>query len=90
MTVEHLTPELARQIGLDSNERGVVVTDVDPDGLAARVGIRPGDLIVSIAGKSIQSLADFRDATRDFEAQAGIRMQVLRDGARRFVVLRSR
>jgi serine protease Do len=90
MTVQDLTPELARQLNIDRETEGVVVTDVQPGGLAVRGGIRPGDFIVAIGGRSIQSAGDFRDALRDSDPETGIRMQVERDGARRFVFLRSR
>jgi serine protease Do len=90
MNVETLTPEVARELGYDRDTRGVVVTQVDPSGLAARVGIRPGDMVVSVGGTPIQSLADFRQALQDRDVEAGIRMQIQRDGVRRFVYLKSR
>ena len=90
MTVENLTPELARQLGLRREDRGVVVTNVDPSSMAARDGIRPGDLIVAIGTKPIESVADFREATRGDALKNGVRVQVQREGVRRFVYLRSR
>lgn len=43
-----LTPEIAQQLNLDANEKGVVVTGVQPGSPAARAGIRPGALIKEI------------------------------------------
>jgi serine protease Do len=90
LTVEPLTSQLAERLGVEDSEGGVVVTAVDPTGLAARAGVRPGDIIVSIGGKPIRSLADFRETTDDLDSRAGIRMQVMREGIRQFVFLRSR
>ena len=45
MTVQPLTPEVARELGLSRGKEGVVVRDVDPDGTAAAAGIQPGDVI---------------------------------------------
>jgi serine protease Do len=90
MRVEELTPALAQQLGVEGDARGVVVTKVDRSGLAARAGIRPGDMIVAFGDKTITSLADFRDALRDNDPALGVRMQVQRDGVRRFVFLRGR
>jgi hypothetical protein len=38
----------------------------------------------------VGSVADFREAMGDHDPDAGIRMQIKRDGVRRFVFLRSR
>ncbi|WP_252511104.1 Do family serine endopeptidase [Phreatobacter aquaticus] len=37
---------------------GVVVTDVDPSGPAGQRGIRPGDVIIDVAGRPVSSVAD--------------------------------
>ena len=91
MTVNtQLSAEIARQLGYDIDASGVVVTAVDPTSLAARAGIRSGDMLVAIGGADIESVSDFREAMRDHDPESGIRMQILRDGVRRFVFLRSR
>ncbi|MEX6505603.1 Do family serine endopeptidase [Jiella sp. M17.18] len=41
---------------------GVVITDVDPDSAAADKGMRPGDTIVAVNGKSVASQDDVRQA----------------------------
>jgi serine protease Do len=41
---------------------GVVVTNVDPSGVAADRGFKEGDVILDVAGKSVASPADIRDA----------------------------
>ncbi len=47
MTLQKLTPELAQQLGYE-NAKGVVVTAVESGSLAARAGIRRGDLIEEV------------------------------------------
>ncbi|MCE9547407.1 MAG: PDZ domain-containing protein, partial [Planctomycetia bacterium] len=61
----------------------------EPAGLAYRAGLREHDVIVSVGGKSIGSLNDFQAATGDKELSRGVRLQVVREGMRRFVVIRS-
>ncbi len=46
--MQPLTPDLARQLRLGANERGLVVGAVDPNSDAGQKGIRPGDVILSI------------------------------------------
>ena len=48
MSLQTLTPDLARRAGLTGDVRGVVVTELDPNSDAAAKGLRPGDVIVSI------------------------------------------
>lgn len=47
---------------------GVVVADIDPNGLAAQRGMRPGDIIFEVAGRPVNSIADIRDALRQARA----------------------
>jgi serine protease Do len=42
--------------------RGVVVSDVNPDGPAAKRGIRTGDVILDVSGKSVNTPAEVRTA----------------------------
>ncbi len=48
ITLNNVTPEIARQFELPPNVRGAVVTDIDPDSPAARV-LQPGDVILEVA-----------------------------------------
>lgn len=89
MTVRNLTPELAARFGLKADVRGALVASVSPDGSAAAAGIRPGDLVVSINSHAVENAADFRRVMKDVDPSEGIRMQLMRDGVRRFVFLKS-
>ncbi len=48
LSLQTLTPELARRGGLTGDVRGVVVTGLDPNSDAAQKGLRAGDIIVSV------------------------------------------
>ena len=50
-----LSPELAETFGVKATQ-GVIVTGVLQDGPGAQAGIRPGDVIVRVAGKDIGSV----------------------------------
>ena len=49
--------------------KGVVVTNVDPDGPAAERGFKSGDVILEVAGKSVTSVADLRKALTDAKGE---------------------
>jgi serine protease Do len=57
--------------------KGVVVTDVDPDGPAAERGFKTGDVILEVGGKAVGSPDDVRKALAE-----------ARDGGKRTVLMR--
>jgi S1-C subfamily serine protease len=77
-------------LGYSESEQGVVVTEVEPNGLAARVGIRPRNLIVAVGDTEVSDIADFREAMAKADLSKGVRLQINSDGARRFVFLKTR
>src|SRR2546425_3821876 len=54
-----VTPQLATAYDLPV-ERGVLVVRLDPKGPAARAGMKPGDIIVAIAGQPVKNLSELR------------------------------
>ena len=56
MTIGPLTSDDASQIGVPSGTHGVLVTDVDPDGVAASNDIERGDVIVKVNGHAVTSV----------------------------------
>jgi serine protease Do len=90
MSVQTLTPDAARQYGFDTDDKGVLVTEVEPGSAAASVGVRPGDLIVAVGGKPVKDVTDFRSVLRGEDLEKGVRMRVMRDGVRRFVFVKAR
>jgi Do/DeqQ family serine protease len=62
MSVAPMTPKVAAEMDLPSTETGVVVTDVDPSGVAAEVGFRPGDVVKKVNGREVKSVADLKEA----------------------------
>ena len=54
LTVEPLTPQRAKQMGLE-DESGLLVTRVDPNGPAADAGVRGGDVIQQVDGRPVSS-----------------------------------
>ncbi len=58
-----------------AGDKGLVITGVDPDGPAAEHGLKTGDVILEVGGKSISSVADLRSALS--EAKSGGKHDVL-------------
>ena len=88
MTVEPLTPELARELQLTRRTEGVVVREIDPDGAAATAGLEPGDVIAKVNGQPVKTTAELRAAL----TKAGDRpalLLVARKSAELFLTLRN-
>jgi serine protease Do len=54
VTVQDLTPELAKSLNVPAS-RGAVVSDVNPDTPAAKAGLKPEDVVVAVDGNSVDS-----------------------------------
>ena len=89
VTVQTLTPDIARQLGTNEEEQGVVVTKVDPGSLAARAGIRPRDVILAVGNSRVRNVAAFNEAMSQHDLAEGVRILVNTEGFQRFVFLRS-
>lgn len=61
-TLSELTDALRRQYRLGEDAEGVLVARVESAGLAAKNGLRPGDLIQRIGNKPVTSVADVESA----------------------------
>ena len=62
LSLQPITPKIAKQLGIDADVDGLVVADVDPAGPAAEAGITRGDVILEINRKPVKSVADVKSA----------------------------
>ncbi|MDB6025758.1 MAG: hypothetical protein JWM68_1981 [Verrucomicrobiales bacterium] len=87
LTVKSLTSELADQFNVDV-DKGVIVTAVDPDSVAERKGIRPGDVITEVNRQPVTNLKTFREALKSVDQKRGVIINFLSKGTSRFTVLK--
>ena len=86
--VGDLTPEMARQLDLPNNVRGVVVTNVDPDSGVAE--LQKGDVIEEINQQPIVSVSDYNKIAASVDPSQPQILSVCRHRMRSFLVLRPR
>jgi serine protease Do len=55
VSVGDLTPDLTQAFGFQPGAKGALVQNVVPRGPAAKAGLEPGDLIVALNGKPVES-----------------------------------
>jgi Do/DeqQ family serine protease len=85
--VAPLTPEVASQLRLPANTKGMVVQNVDPDGRAADAGIQRGDVIQEVNRQAVTSVEELRTAVRRNSDKPTL-LLINREGADIFVTVK--
>jgi Do/DeqQ family serine protease len=80
-----VTPEIAEQLGVGKDTRGVVVTDVKPDSPASRAGLKRSDVILALDGKPVESLEDLRLLISETPPGTQVAIRFVRDGKEKTV-----
>lgn len=88
ITVMDLTKEIARQLGLGANERGVVVVKVEQGSGADDAGLKKGDVIQEIDKKKVAGLGDFNKITSSIEPGDTTLLFVNRGGRRFYITIK--
>jgi len=79
VSIQELTPELARSFGLKDAE-GVLVSSVSPGDPAEKAGLKAGDVITSFDGKRISDLSDLPRTVATTAPGQTVEIKILRDG----------
>jgi serine protease Do len=88
--VNDLTPALADRFGFKEGVKGVVITEVEPSGLAAQAGLRTGMLITKVDRQPVTTAAKLRDLVTADALKKGLLLQVQSvQGGTNFVVIKS-
>ncbi len=74
---QNLTPEIAESLQIGSRS-GVLITGVLQDGPASKGGLRPGDVVVSVAGQPVASVTQLLDAVANLEPGQPAQVAALR------------
>ncbi len=62
LTLQPLTPQVAKELGLTNENEGVIVTAVDESGAGAEAGISKGDVILEVNRKAVNSVESVQAA----------------------------
>ncbi len=79
VTIQPLSPELAKSFGLTQQD-GALVSDVAENSPAAQVGLRHGDVIVEYDGHKIGRTTDLSRMVAETPVGKKVAMKVMRDG----------
>lgn len=89
MTVQNLTKELAKSLGVEE-ESGVIVTEVQPGSPAAMSEIREGDFIKEVNRKKINNVTEFKKALNEADKEKGVLMLIKRGEFSRYVIIKTK
>jgi serine protease Do len=87
VTIQDVNAQLAESFGLD-RPRGALVSSVDKDGPAAKAGVAPGDVILSVGGHPIERYGELSGAIAAMKPGADATLELWRGGKAQNVSVR--
>jgi serine protease Do len=85
--IQDIDPDLAKALDVTAH-RGVLVSEVAPNGPAERAGIRQGDVILSVEGAPTTSTGRLRNAIASAGADRSVKLEVMRAGKKQEVTVK--
>jgi serine protease Do len=90
VAIADLTPEIAQELKVPANTKGVVVGDVEEGSGAAEAGVQIGDIVQEIDRKPVRSIDEFRSLVTNHKGDNPILLTVNREGHTVFVAVQPR
>jgi len=88
LQVQELTKDVAERLHLPVG-KGVVVTDVEDNSIAAAQDIQREDVITEVDGKPVANVQSFREALNKADPKRGVLLYLDRKGSKTFAVLKA-
>lgn len=80
VTIQAITPELAKSFGMEPDANGVIVSDIFPDSPAAKSELKRGDVIIEYNGKPVDETFDLTLMVARTGVGKTAKLKVLRNG----------
>jgi Do/DeqQ family serine protease len=81
VSTDSITTEMAESFGLKADQKGVIITDLNPaDGPAAKAGLKREDIIIAVNDKPVTTREDLRMIIAQTPPDTKIAIKFLRDG----------
>ncbi len=82
--IQDIDENLAESFGLKSSE-GVLVAEVSPDSPAAKGGLKQGDVILKLNGKTVNDVGELRNKIALTSPGTTVKFDILRDGKKKAI-----
>lgn len=88
LSVMNITNDIAKQLGLSNNEKGVVIVKVDNYSVAGEAGLKKGDVIQEINKKRVKDLSDFNKVLSGIREGDTVLVFINRSGNKFYITLK--
>ena len=88
MTVANISDEHIQRYRLPDDQKGIVVTEIEPGSPAEAAGIRPGDVVEEVNRQAVSSVSDFTTAVKKVEDAETLLLLARRGNFTSFFALR--
>jgi serine protease Do len=90
MTLEGITPEIARQLELPRGRGGAIVADIERGSPAAQAGVQPNDVVLEVNRQPVTNLGQIQRALQAVPEGRPVFLLLWRDGQQFFVTMTKR
>jgi serine protease Do len=80
LRVRDIDPQIAEQLGVDPDQSGVVIVQIDPESAIAQAGVRRGDIIIEINREPVDDLKDYNALIKKIDQGDTVQMLLRRGG----------
>jgi serine protease Do len=82
VVIQDLTPGLAESFGFEGDD-GVLISEISPDGPAAKAGLEAGDIVTAYNGEAVESMDALRLKIAATEPGSAAEFRIFRNGESR-------
>ena len=86
LSLSNVTADIARKLRLDDN-KGALITDIEPASPAARGGLQPSDVIIRVGRTAVNNAAEASRELSRVPSHGTVFLRVLRNGTETFASL---
>ena len=84
MTITRNNRIIAHQLGIQSNVEGLVITEIEPEGIADANNLQKGDIIIAVNRTPVQTISQFHEAMNK-RTSSSVFLSIVRDKKEAFL-----
>ncbi len=85
--IQPVTPKIAKSFGL-SKAQGVLLSDIAPNGSAAKAGLTKGDIVLQLNGQSVNDPSEFQLKIAMTPPGSSVQLRILRNGSEKTLTVK--